>query len=885
MDFFKPSVSPDRHKTRQVRYLYIVLWILLSITAVSILVTIFTINQAQTIHAILLTFLAFSLGGVSITLFIIIRTLKKSLRLAQKTESALINSINMTTSSIASVMDLDMVLDTILISLKNVIAYDSVSIFLVEDNNKLHVKAGKGFKNNDEIVGLYFDSESGVFDEIAKSKRPLVLADAQQDPRFAKWANLTYIHGWMGVPLLNHDKLIGFLNIDNRQIGAYGPEEAELAQTFANQATIAILNAQLFMKLQDTLQKQTALQQASELISSSIALDSVLKIITEQICRITDGTSTYICSYQPHVDTTTILAEYISEHATPREKNSDLGITYSIEKDFPILIDIAQSHQPQIVYADKPNTDAGMQKHLVEYGAYTSLILPLEIRGEIIAFCAIWESRYVREYTPDEITLCKTIAQQAAIAIENARLFSNERQQREQAETLKEISSLVASSLNLQEILQVIIQQLLNYLQVSSCIIRLYEPPDKLVWFLSVGIQKELSLTQSTTVGKGLTGKVAKELQPYAVKDVQGLTPYPTIVKKHGLKSFLGVPMLVKDELIGVLSVYTQETRDFTQEEIKFLLSLAEQAAIAIENTRLFERVQNEATILEKEVSHRTQQLQEINHQLEQEIQERKETERLLQAYTIDLEKSNRQLQDFAYVASHDLQEPLRKIQAFSDRLLNRYQEKLDDRGILYLERMHAAASRMQTLVVDLLAYSSVTTERKSFTAVDLNKVLNDVTSALESQIEREQGTVNIPTLPTINGDKTQLHQLFQNLISNALKFHKPDVAPMINLHVDHLPENEQDTVGPTVQITVQDNGIGFDQKYADRLFEMFQRLESRDDFEGTGMGLAICQKIVERHQGTITAKGEEGVGASFIVILPLQAQEKERSENVKFLK
>lgn len=227
------------------------------------------------------------------------------------------------------------------------------------------------------------------------------------------------------------------------------------------------------------------------------------------------------------------------------------------------------------------------------------------------------------------------------------------------------------------------------------------------------------------------------------------------------------------------------------------------------------------------------------------------------------LERSNRDLEQFAYVASHDLQEPLFKIQAFGDLLKSGYSQALDERGQDFLERMHNSAGRMRTLINDLLGFSRLTTQARPFVAVNLSKIANEVLSDLQARIERMGGRVELLDLPTIEADPMLMHQLLQNLISNAIKFSRPEKAPVVTVH-GRLH-------GDVCQIIVKDNGIGFDEKYIDRIFAIFQRLHGRHEYEGTGVGLAVCRKIVERHGGSITAQSSPGQGAKFIISLPVK--------------
>ncbi len=243
-------------------------------------------------------------------------------------------------------------------------------------------------------------------------------------------------------------------------------------------------------------------------------------------------------------------------------------------------------------------------------------------------------------------------------------------------------------------------------------------------------------------------------------------------------------------------------------------------------------------------------------------VSERRRAQQALKTYAAQLEHSNRELQDFAYVASHDLQEPLRKIQAFGDRLRTKYRDALDEQGRDYLERMYNAAARMQALINDLLTLSRLATRAQPFAPVDLRAVAEEVVSDLEAQIERTHGRIELGALPTVEADRQQMRQLLQNLVTNALKFHRPGIPPIVRVYGDAPAPDSR-------RIRVEDNGIGFDEKYLERIFLPFERLHRRGEYEGSGMGLTICRKIVERHRGEIGARSAPGQGSTFSVTLP----------------
>ncbi len=285
----------------------------------------------------------------------------------------------------------------------------------------------------------------------------------------------------------------------------------------------------------------------------------------------------------------------------------------------------------------------------------------------------------------------------------------------------------------------------------------------------------------------------------------------------------------------------------------------AEQARLAVEASE--SQYRTLAADLEARVMERTNELEAANARLTQ--------------VNTDLRRSNENLQQFAYIASHDLQEPLRKIQSFSDILKTQYTDQLGN-GTDYLQRMQDAASRMSALIRDLLAFSRISTRQEAAAPVSLTPVVQQVVTDLDLLIQETGAVVTLNLLPTVLGDASQLGQLFQNLLNNALKFRRANVPPLVAVRAERvaataLPPSVKPTRTATTyhRIDVVDNGVGFDDKYVDRIFQVFQRLHGRNEFAGTGIGLAICEKVAANHGGSITASSQPGQGATFSVYLP----------------
>lgn len=322
-----------------------------------------------------------------------------------------------------------------------------------------------------------------------------------------------------------------------------------------------------------------------------------------------------------------------------------------------------------------------------------------------------------------------------------------------------------------------------------------------------------------------------------AISDIEKAEIQPCHVEflqQFAVKANLVVPIFRQNQMWGLLVAHQcLHTRKWTNWEIGLLRQLADQIGIALAQSLI----------------------------LEQETKQRQE-----------LARSNEELQQFAFIASHDLQEPLRKIKTFGERLQVTCGDFLSEQGRDYLQRMQNAALRMETLIEGLLTLSRVTTRAQPYVAVNLTQIAQEVLSDLEVSIQQTGGQIEIGELPIIQADPLQMRQLLQNIIGNALKFHRPNQPPVIKIYGQFFNNDIDDlSVGNTYyQIIVEDNGIGFAEKYLDRIFNVFQRLHSRSEYEGTGIGLAICRKITERHHGTITAKSQPGQGAKFIITLPI---------------
>lgn len=339
----------------------------------------------------------------------------------------------------------------------------------------------------------------------------------------------------------------------------------------------------------------------------------------------------------------------------------------------------------------------------------------------------------------------------------------------------------------------------------------------------------------------------------------------PLVTGEPHIVFYAGEPLVDANGLaLGSLCVIDNQDKQLTADQLGALKILAKQVVNLLELRKTNQR------LTDSEAQYRHQ-----NIQLEQQAQARI---RSLEEANQDLLRSNENLQQFAYIASHDLQEPLRKIQLLSTHLQTKYGPVLEADGQHTLSRLATVGARMSSLIRDLLVFARISIQQVPRQAVSLNQLIEEVLSDLSVSLEETQAQIESESLPTVQGDAMQLRQLFQNLISNALKFRRPSVRPHIRLSTSEVSSADlPDHVNPSVQdptyfcISVSDNGIGFEEKYVDRIFQVFQRLHGHNEFAGTGIGLAICQKVVTNHGGAISGQSRVGHGATFSVYLPVR--------------
>ncbi len=794
---------------------------------------------------------------------------------------------------ISSSLQLDLVLDTIAKQTVELLNIDTCTIMLFEAPDQLVWIASVGRPEEIQRFGRQ-KVDQGLSGWVASNRKTLQVENVVDhelllNPKLAKkYGYCTYL----GVPMMIREKLIGVIELFSKRPERFADEDVRLLESVTAQASIAVEKAQLFQELTQRVDEIEWQNRAAHALSNELDATQILYTLSSYLAEALQATSVYISELRQK-QILVLVSEYWAETAVKEERVSELGDIYEAA-DFPHSFATLREGKARIISRESAALSSSEEQTFSRYNVQTILFIPIIRAGITYGLAEIWDSSRLRKFTKREKRLATSIIQHAAGVIENARLFAQVKDQALNLEQEVEIrtNELVSSNHKLRQeiqerlrveeelknktnsllvlnriadtiyqvfdidvVYQRAVEALIEYPKFDGALIFLLNKQADLLEAVAWAGLKAGSLLSEARVPlhQSIIGQSVLQAKIVQARDLQKSTGIIESKKEQllsdGFKGLVAVPILYKGEAIGVVNILLKRKNGISQLEEEMLFAISKTIGLAILNA-------------------------EYVSQIEMEIEERQQVEEALQIYMSELKRSNLELQEFAYIASHDLQEPLRKIQAFGDRLSHRYAEQLDVRGVDYLNRMQQAAGRLRVLIDNLLLFSQVTTAAQPFSKVDLNEVITNVLSDLSVRINETNTIVEVDSLPTIEAEPTQMHQLLQNLIGNALKFTKPDTQPKIEIKCCAI-EGRNLSSGmlnqqPMVQLAVSDNGIGIEKKYQKRVFQLFERLHSRRAYEGTGIGLAICRKIVDRHNGLIYVQSEINKGTTFFIELPV---------------
>jgi signal transduction histidine kinase len=471
-------------------------------------------------------------------------------------------------------------------------------------------------------------------------------------------------------------------------------------------------------------------------------------------------------------------------------------------------------------------------------------------------------------FSDREVEFLQAIGNMIGVALENARLFSETEARYRELQTLHAISDTILDSLDLKITMERILDRALEIGGFDVGIIRLLdrmhealEPVASRGYWNLGNVESHRKKLDGYTTGAG-TAQVIDDKTVH-VLDLTQISGMHTF-KREGVQTLVAVPLRSHEDVLGVLQLGARTKREFQESELRILDAIGIQAGIAIQKARLYEesrQAQAELAGKAEELARSNIELQHFAEEIKLAKEKLEKVNSILTVQAAELARSNTELEQFAYIASHDLQEPLRMVASYVQLLARRYKGKLDADADEFIGFAVDGSKRMQDLINALLAYSRIGTKGRDFEPTECESVLKTTLKNLQMAIEDSQAVVTHDPLPTVNADATQLGQLFQNLMGNAIKF-RGDKCPAVHVSA---AKSGQEWV-----FSFRDDGIGIDPQYSERIFVIFQRLHSKEEYPGTGIGLALCKKIVERHGGRIWLESEPGKGATFRFTLPV---------------
>ncbi len=827
-----------------------------------------------------------------------------------------LRTLNAITQAVHKSFDLEetyrFALDNV-INLKNI---DIAAIYLVDWDRKEAVLQAQRNLSEDYIKKAErIPYPKGLTWKVINTGQIVNIEDIQKDPSVGSAGRDLGHHSVLGIPITLEGRVIGVLYFASYKERQFNKQEIELLTSIGNQIAIAIAKAKLYRELTKKNRYETIISTVTQSVHKSINLQDVLENAVEAMSRNIDG-----------IDSVSIFLVEGQEVVLQAYRGFPEWFVKRLTRiPYPKGATWKAVMEGKPIYCTDVDRDTVIGPAGRKLGIKSYICMPIHFRDKTVGVINI-NSFQKNAFNEEDLGLLEIVTQQIEVAINNAQQAEAVRESREMFEKLYESAPdaiVVVNSegcitrVNRQtekmfgygrneligQSVETLLPERFRQRHIGHRITYFSEPRQRAMGagLELYGKHKDgiefpvdvmlspmetvestlvLSVIRDTTERKRMEEMLLKSRNFY----LKLFDEFPTLVWKSGIDTKCDYFNRSWLEFTG--RTMDQETGDGWTEGVH-----PEDLERCVE-TYLDAFNKREPFRMEYRLRRYDGEYRWIVdfgrpfYNLEGEfagyvgscydITERKQAEKALARYTEELAHSNTELEQFASVASHDLQEPLRKILAFGDRLKVKYGELIGDEGRDYLERMENASRRMQTLINDLLTLSKITAKPDPFIPVNLTDVVQQVLSDLEIRIQQTGGRIEMDNLPTIDADPTQMRLLMQNLIGNALKYHREEEAPVIRINSKPLNGQEEEWAGNTsgnrlYQIIVEDNGIGFDEKYLDRIFLPFQRLHPRSQYEGTGIGLAICRRIAERHGGSITAKSTPGQGSTFIVTLPIK--------------
>ena len=769
------------------------------------------------------------------------------------------------------------------------------TVLAVDSDHRLLLNAGKTFQPDPEMVaGL----RNGVEIRVPDTRK---ISDPVSADRLVIEEG---IRSFLNVPLIARGELIGSLTLGSEEPDAFGEEEIEIAREVAGPLAIALQQARLYEEARRHAGRMASVVRVGQALGTTLDIAKLYEIAYEQIGNLLDSPGFGLFTYDA---TAQLLHPMIVLGDGKPLDVSSLG---------PIMLEPETGPQSRAIVSQKPVIIPDIQAERDRIKTYKDLqtesrkparsvlVVPLVIDEQVIGTVQL-QSYQTDLYTEEDAQLLSGIANQLALALQNARLYEEARCKAEESAALLATAQAIAS-LDLDTVLNTIAAQVKALFQADGSRIHLVEPDgEALRCVVALHQRAERALACKLKLGEGMTGRVAlrgeAEIVHQTLVDPGAIQMPGTPVEPESVAL---APLKIRGQVMGVLTVTRLgEDRPFAPGDLAFLTAFANQATLSIRNARLYEEVQRHAEELEQRVAERTAELQEhvayieeLNRALANLLEDVQAANRQAERMARQLAETNVELESFAYSVSHDLRAPLRAMQGFAEALLEDYGDRLDEVGQDYANRIVRATQRMDELIEDLLAYSWLGRVDVRLRTVSLGAVVAEALVPLETEIAQAEAVVVVEEpLPAVLAHHSTLVQVVTNLLTNAIKFVEPGVQPHVRIWAAmsrgagepgetgrpgaeemgrpgdreqlSVPESEIQNLN-WIRLWVEDNGIGIAPEHRERVFRVFERLHGIETYPGTGIGLAIVRKGVERMGGRVGIESEIGQGSRFWVEL-----------------
>jgi GAF domain-containing protein/CheY-like chemotaxis protein len=765
-----------------------------------------------------------------------------------------------TAEALNTTLQLDRLLERVLDELQRVIPYDQASISLLhsQDSSPLveekrlsptaWVVASRGFEQIPS-EGFVWEDDA-LIRRVVQEQEPTIVPDVQAEPDWHPLIEeLESVRSWLCVPMVSKGKVLGVLMVDSSQANTYNDETGRLAFAFAHHVATAIDNSRLYEQTRAQLREAVLLHGVTAALSSTLDTGQMLPYVARSLCEAMNSSLSEIYTLDEVTGEITVVAEYAS--STPNMADgqpSFAGQAISLG-DVRAAADALSWGRPVQVSTKDPKISPEYRALLETHNAQAALLLPMVTRGHTVGLAAVWENEGARYFTSGEIAMAQTLTHQAAIAIENANLFEETREQVRRTQLLLQASEASASTLDSTEVLR----------RTSETVALATGADMTTVWLLNedgtalrpvVGHQVPptwLETYQELLIPieeHPFVGQAWRERQPIYTSNAPD---DPRIDEKtrelFPAVSILLTPMTVRDEIIGGLwAVWWEQTHPFIKEELQLTEGIVRQAAVAMQNARLFEEVES-ARI---EVQQRAQALEEAN---------------------VRLQEMDRLKSQFLANMSHELRTPLNSVIGFSEVLVDGLLGELPPEQKECAQNILFSGEHLLALINDILDLSKIEAGRLDLEVApfDIAEWMSEVQATVKPLFSKKSQTLEVDiadNLPPLIGDRFRIKQVLLNLLSNANKF-TPD-GKRVKLTCQMADDR-------TILFSASDEGIGIKPEDQEIIFEEFRQAgDLAKKIKGTGLGLAISKRLVELHGGRIWVESEPGHGATFSFLLPI---------------